>query len=97
MIHDLLRLFCGQGCGEFRPQTVHFAFFLQMDQRNVAVIIADAELLPHIHAVQLFPQRLIAQIVEIKAANIIFAVYGVGVRFHHRPQPHSDRKQVEIV
>ena len=54
-----------QLCGGFGAEAVQFALLLQMDDGGIAVLQADAELLARVDAVELFAQRLVAEIVEI--------------------------------
>ena len=68
-----------------------------MDHRRVKIIIPDAELLPHVHPIDLLPQGPVIGVVKIEAPDEILSAFGVRVRFHHGPQPLPDRQQIHIV
>ena len=67
-----------------------------MDDRGIAVIIADAELLAQVYPVDLFPQRLVAEIVKVEAADQIPAVFGMGIALGHRAQALPDGQKIRI-
>ena len=68
-----------------------------MNQRCVSVLIADAKFLSPIYSIQLFPQGMIGQIIEVKASDEISAVCRVGVRPGHGPQPLAERDHIRSV
>ena len=87
----------GEPGGQLEAQAVMLHLLLQMDERQVVVVPADAELLPLLDSVQLFPQDLVAVVVEVNAADCVAAVAaGVGVRAHHRSQPRPEGQIVGI-
>lgn len=74
--------------GQFEAEVVDLHLLFQMNERQPAVIPADAKLFPFLHPVQLFPQGLVPKIVKINAADLIDSPRpDMGVRLHHRPQP----------
>ena len=86
----------GQGCAELGAQPADLAFLLQVDQGRVSVVVPDAELLAHIHAVNFLPQRLVLKIVKVQAADQVFSIPGVRVCVRDCPQPLPDRQKVRI-
>lgn len=63
----------------------------QGDEGKIVVVIADAEFLPRLHPVELFPQGLVPVVVEIDASDRIQPVRtGVRVRRHDGPEPLAE-------
>ena len=63
----------------------------QGDEGKIVVVIADAEFLPRLHPVELFPQGLVPVVVEIDASDRIQPVRtGVRVRLHDGPEPLAE-------
>ena len=95
-VHDRLGLPGAQGSRFLAAQAAALAFFLQVDDGNIVVIIADAEFFPDIDAVQLLPQGLVGPVIKIQAADKILSVYGVGVKLHDGRQPLPQDQSVAI-
>ena len=95
-VDDLLRLFGRERGAELGAETVDLALFLEVDHRGVAVVVADADLLAQVHAVDLLAQGLVVGVVKVERADEIPAVHGVRVDLGHGAQALPDREQVEI-
>ena len=89
-----LRLRCRKHGGLLAAQCVALALFFQMKERGIAVVIADAEFLPHVDSIELFPQSRIRGIVEIETPNAVCSADGVGIRLRHGLKPPAYGDQV---
>ena len=75
-------------------QAVPLALFLQADQGGIQIVGPDAEFLPAVHTVQLLPQGLVRQIIEVQAADQVCSVCPVAVRLRRGPQALAQGDQV---
>ena len=88
---DLLRR---QGCALLGAETAQLALFLQVNKGAVAVVSADAELLPPVDAVQLLPQGPVRGGVKVQASYLIAPAGGVGVGPGRGPEPAAQGGEV---
>ena len=74
-------------------QAVAFALFFQLDQGKIKVIAAETEFLPLVHAIDFFPQSLVAGSVKIQASDLIAPGGSMGIRSGHSLEtPAQDGK-----
>ena len=96
-VHDGLGFCHGQRGGIFGSQAVELALlFQEVNDAGVAVVAADAELLTHVHAVDLLAQRLVRGVVEIQAADQVFAADGMCVRLCYCLKTRPNGEQIRI-
>ena len=91
-VQNTLHLRSRDGRGELVSQGVILTLLLQQDPGDVPVIVAEAELLPVGQPVDLLPQRGVRQVVEIKAADMVAAVFiHMGVPLQQGVQPLGEQ------
>ena len=78
------------------PQAPPLGFFLQMDQRGVAVIISDAEFFPAAGSVDFFQQRFVRGRVKVQAAYLIFSPCRVFVRLGYGSQALPQNEHIQV-
>ena len=95
-IHDLLCLLRTQRRLELGAEAVAPALLLQSDEGGIPVIIADAEFLPHVDAVDLLPQGLVGGVVKIQGADAVLSPHRVGIGLRHSLQALPDAQQIGV-
>ena len=84
----------GHSGGLLAAQAVDLAFFLQVNQGEIAVIVPQAELFPPVDAIQLFTQSPVSGRFKIEAPNAVNSIFPMGVRPGRRPETGPEPRKV---
>ena len=67
-----------------------------MNEGRIVIVQTDAVLFADIYPVQFFSESFIVKVVKIQTSYFISSVYGMAVRFHHRPKPLPQNQHIVI-
>ena len=76
---------------------IDLAFLFKMYDRGIAVVVSDTEFLTPAHTIDLFHKCLIRNIIKIKAAYMVFTVYGMWIRVSNSFHSVSYSQHIKII